>query len=358
MHHHAHEALQQAETLRDRWRLLAEADPHLRIRDAARQLGTAEAQLLATRCGDRAQRLTGHWPDLLALLHHMPEAMALTRNDSCVLEQTGPYPRVETFGAVGQGVGEAIDLRFFFKHWAKAFALSELMRGKLRHSLQFFDKSGEALHKIYWLDEDLASAHQFERLIAPFISKDQSIAEGVENATADSATPPDPSQRDAFLKAWSQMENPHDYAGLLAKFGLSRTRALEWAEGVHAVKLPVATFRQTLTAASESAVPVMIFVGNAGCLQIHAGTVKHLADRGPWFNVLDPHVNLHLMEPDVAACWRVRKPLGRDFVHALELYRADGLHILTLYGKRKGNDSELPQWREMLENVTGPLGGS
>ena len=340
--------------LAQQWAALTEAEPHLRIRDAAHRLGVAEVQLLATRCGDRATRLTGHWPDLLDLLHDQPEAMALTRNASCVLELTGRYPRVESFGAVGQGVGHPIDLRFFFNHWAKGFALSEVMHGKLRHSLQFFDATGEALHKVYFLDGAAMTQIDFERLVAPFVAADQGRSEPVDvPVSASTDASPDSAGREAFLRAWGQMESPHDYHALLEHFDLTRLQALEWAEGTFARRLPGSTVRAALELARDRGVPIMIFVGNIGCLQIYSGTVKHLAERGPWFNVLDPHVNLHLLEPDVASCWLVRKPLGPDFVHALEAYRADGLHILTLFGQRKAQEMELPAWRELLESFNG-----
>jgi putative hemin transport protein len=335
------------------WAALTAAEPHLRIREAASRLAVAEAQLLATRCGTHATRLTGSWPDLLNLLHDQPPAMALTRNASCVLELNGQYPRVETFGPVGQGVGTPIDLRYFFNHWAKGFALSEEVDGKLRHSLQFFDAQGDAVHKVYFLDGEALPRAEFERLIAPHVALDQGRSEAVEPAASEAVEPPDASQQQAFLAAWASMESPHDYAGLLRGFGLSRLQALAWAEGTYAQRQPTTTVRAVLEAARDSQVPIMIFVGNKGCLQIYSGVVTHLAARGPWFNVLDPQVNLHLLEPEIAACWLVRRPLGSDFVHAVEAYRADGLHILTLYGQRKAQDAELPQWRALLDGING-----
>jgi hypothetical protein len=42
------------------------------------------------------------------------------------------------------------------------------------------------------------------------------------------------------------------------------------------------------------AMPVMIFVGNMGCIQIHGGPVEKIVPMGPWINVMDPRFNLHL----------------------------------------------------------------
>ena len=67
----------------------------------------------------------------------------------------------------------------------------------------------------------------------------------------------------------------------------------------------------------------MVFVGNRGCLQIHAGPVHRVEMVGPWLNVLDPGFNLHLREDRVTAAWVARKPSGHGDIHALELYDAE-----------------------------------
>jgi len=339
------------DALAKRWAELKAEHDHLRIRDAAQQLGVAEVQLLATQCGKEATRLTGSWPDLLVLVSDVKvNAMALTRNDACVIELSGRYPKPEVHGESGLAIGNPIDLRFFFKHWEKAFALSEVMRGKLRHSLLFFDASGEAVHKIYFLDEELGGREPFERLIAPFIAANQGKSEVIKPLFAET-TEPDFSQHENFLEAWGNMEGPHDFASLLSAFNIDRLSAVQWAEGTYVDRVPNDSFRKLLNDAKEKELPIMVFVGNPGCLQIYSGTVKHIADRGPWFNVLDPHFNLHLMEPMIHSCWRVNKPLGKDSVHALELYSESGLHILTMYGKRKPGEQELPQWRESILSI-------
>ena len=45
----------------------------------------------------------------------------------------------------------------------------------------------------------------------------------------------------------------------------------------------------------------MVFVGNHGCVQIHAGPVHRIEVVRPWLNVLDPRFNLHLREDLVAS---------------------------------------------------------
>ena len=53
-------------------------------------------------------------------------------------------------GAMGLVLNHDIDLRLFMTHWAFAFAVeTPLEKGGVRHSIQFFDKAGIAIHKIF-----------------------------------------------------------------------------------------------------------------------------------------------------------------------------------------------------------------
>src|SRR3546814_14721326 len=51
-------------------------------------------------------------------------------------------------GPVGLVLGPDIDLRVFFSGWDTAWAVEQ----EGRHSLQFFDRAGDAVHKVYRTD--------------------------------------------------------------------------------------------------------------------------------------------------------------------------------------------------------------
>ena len=46
-----------------------------------------------------------------------------------------------------------LDLRLFLNHWTSVFAMSETNKRGVRHSIQFFDQQGDALHKVYTTEE-------------------------------------------------------------------------------------------------------------------------------------------------------------------------------------------------------------
>ena len=101
----------------------------------------------------------------------------------------------------------------------------------------------------------------------------------------------------------------------------------------------------------SSGLPIMVFVGNPGCIQIHTGPVRNLRPIDHWLNVLDPGFNLHLRSDRIASAWVVRKPTVDGFVTSLELFDAAGETIAMLFGGRKPGRPELPQWQATVERL-------
>lgn len=96
----------------------------------------------------------------------------------------------------------------------------------------------------------------------------------------------------------------------------------------------------------------MVFVGNAGLVQIHTGPVRNIQIMGPWLNVLDADFNLHLRQDHIAQTWLVRKPTSAGLVSSLELFDATGNSIAMFFGARKPDHPELGAWRALLANLT------
>ncbi len=141
------------------------------------------------------------------------------------------------------------------------------------------------------------------------------------------------------------------FFGLLQRFGLNRMQALRLAPEGRAMQLSLESFRKTIAHCAVNEVPVMIFTGNDGCIQIHTGGIKRLAPTGQWFIVLDQEFNLHLNEDGVSSVWHVVKPSTDGDVNSLELYDKDGEMILQVFGKRKPGIPELETWKEALAGI-------
>ncbi|MCB9170865.1 MAG: hemin-degrading factor [Flavobacteriales bacterium] len=337
-----------ADTLRQRWEDLRAAEPHLRIRNAALRLGVSEAELLVTRTGEGVVRLRPEFRAILQQVQTLGRVMALTRNAHVVHERKGTYANPTLEGHVWLFVGPEIDLRIFPDQWAAAFAVEEEGHGTVRHSLQFFAKDGGAVHKIYLIDASDKAA--YDKLVRQFRADDRPLLLDVRPRPASRPERPDAEVDVAgFQQGWRDLKDTHDFFLLLRKFGVTRTQALRLApEGDFAVPVTPGALRHVLGEAHRRTLPIMLFVGNPGMLQIHTGEVGPLVDARGWMNILDPDLNLHVQEEAIAQCWVVRKPTADGIVTALECYDATGEMIIQVFGRRKPGIPELNAWRTLV----------
>lgn len=333
--------------LKEKWEALKAENPHLRIRNAAEQLGVSEAELLLTNVGEGVTVLKPEFANILTEVEKLGKVMALTRNDECVHERKGTYlngdfssPHAQLF------VGEDIDLRIFQNHWKFAFAVVE---GE-RKSLQFFGKDGLALHKIY-LTKD-SNVEAFDPIVAQFTAENQTETFEFE-AVAPKAPEKEDSEIDAegFKKVWTELKDTHDFFMMTRKFGVSRTQALRLAPEGYAKKIDTSKVVNVLEDASEKNLPIMIFVGNRGIIQIHTGEVKKTMWHQQWFNVMDPDFNLHLDVTKIAEAWIVKKPTEDGEVTAIEVFNKEGDFIVQFFGKRKPGIPELQEWKDLVADL-------
>lgn len=333
------------------WQALRAEKPRLRARDAAHHLAVSEAELMASRLGVDAVRLRADWAELLPALGELGQVMALTRNEHCVHERKGPYRdvTVSANGQMGLVVSPDIDLRLFLGGWASAFAVSEETAHGTQRSIQVFDRQGTAVHKVFLTEQsDLAAWDPLVRSftaagqradleLVPLEPKAVALADGEIDVAA-------------LREGWAALKDTHHFFALLKKHKVQRTQALrlagrEWAEPLDTAELP-----RLLEAAGASQLPIMLFVGNAHCIQIHTGTVENLKWMDNWFNVLDPLFNLHLKTPGVVELWRVRKPSSDGVITSWEAFDAQGELVLQVFGARKPGVPELQGWRELAES--------
>lgn len=332
-------------SLKEQWAELLVEQPKLRIRNAAEILGVTELELLVTT--DYITPLQHNFKEILTAVGQLGNVMALTRNESAVHEVKGEYDKPEfNPGPVGLFLGEMIDLRIFFSTWKYAFAANEAGR----KSLQFFDKYGRAVHKIYITEKSDENAYQ--KLVEhyrTYITEDYVIEPLPTPETFKKVSEIDVA---AFKTDWLNMKDTHEFFGMLKKHGISRTDALAHApEGNYATPVSADSVKAMLEAASETQTPIMCFVGNPGMIQIYSGTVSRIVDMEEWINVLDPQFNLHLKKKDIVQAWVVRKPSEDGIVTSLEVFDAAGELIVQFFGKRKPGIPELTEWRSIVANV-------
>lgn len=339
------------ENLKERFEALKAENP-VRIREAAKQLGVSEAELVALGCSETATRLNPEFEQILGRIEQLGYVMALTRNDEVVHERKGVYQNGSFGPHASLFVGKDIDLRIFLNAWNSAFAVTEMSNEKPRYSLQFFGKDGMAMHKIY-IERD-SNLEAYNALIADFRHEDQGQIQEVEKKAyvPEMEFPDDAIEVTAFRQEWEALQDTHDFFGMLRKFKVTRTQALRLAPSeFYAKRIGNSSLRQALELAAADGTSIMVFVGNPGIIQIHTGPVKNIVEHGPWINVLDPAFNLHVKEGAITESWVVRKPTVDGIVTSLELFNERKELICTLFGERKPGKPELEAWRAIVEQL-------
>ena len=269
-----------------RMQFAAQRQQGKRHRDIAQDLGLSEGQLLAAHIAAppearlHARALAPAWLDLVAALHHLGPVMALTRNHACVHEVIGRYPA--SAAADGTVQGDDFALHLNDRTWAHGFAVTETSDQGVQRSLQFFDASGQALHKVVL----------------------QPASDGVA------------------------------YADLLERFASTQTPVFSAAPAslsplllpLDAQPVDTAGVQRLLEAAAAQALALCIGVANPGVAQWRSAPVQRIAVMGPWLNVLDPGFNLHLRQDLIASAWLVAQA-GQL---ALQLLDAQGAPIVSV----------------------------
>lgn len=336
--------------LREKYDALITSKGRRFVRDAARELGTTEVQLTAALPGRTV--LDGRVVELFKRFPELGAAKVIVRNESAVLEKWGKINQVEIVDghALGQVVGDDVDLRLFLRSWKTAILVEEDVPSGKRTSIQIFDRHGDAVIKVY--GEDEASNATLVAIAAAHRGSGGAVS--VEPFVRPTKKPrPSEATVSAFQKAWDGMKDTHDFFLLLRDHGIDRVTALEVAGPDRAREVVTTACETVLEAASKSGEPIMIFVGNRGVLQIHTGPVKRVVRQAGYLNVLDPELNLHLRDQDIARAFVVRKPTVDGIVTSLELFDKDDETIALLFSKRKPGQTEQGWWRELCATFPG-----
>lgn len=330
--------------LYERYLAAKTSQPKLYARDLADHLGVSEAELTAARVGHDARRLQDQPRALLTALEQAGELKAITRNQHAVHEHVGVYRNQQLEGHAGLILNPGgIDLRLFLKQWHSAFALTEETPRGVRHSLQFFDPQGDAVHKIY--ATDATEMPVWQEIISRFASEETAAPTLTAAAPAVYADSVDAAQLES---EWRAMTDVHQFYLLLHRHKLSRQQAFNLVSDDLARRVDNQTLANLLNLAHSDGNDIMVFVGNRGCVQIFTGALERVEPMRGWLNIFNSNFTLHLRDSDIAESWVTRKPTADGIVTSLELYAADGTQIAQLYGQRREGEPEQTRWREQI----------
>lgn len=337
-------------TLKEQWLNFREQHPKTRIRDAAHQLQVSEGEIVAACTGTTIKHLKNEFPALMQAMPALGKVMVLTRNENCVIERKGVFEIVNTENKhVGTVLGKDIDLRMFFSRWKYGFAVENDETIGFKKSLQIFDAQGGAIMKIYAVEQTDLSA--WDKVVADFTAAEQAAAITVAPAPATPVYNDANADAASFLEGWANLQDTHDFFPLLMKHKLSRTGALELAEGKFSRRVNSECVKTLLNQASATGLEIMVFVGNPGNIEIHTGPVQKILEIPNWINVMDEDFNLHLKTDTIAQSWVVEKPSVDGIVTSLEVFDGAGEMIAQFFGKRKPGNPELEPWRALAASL-------
>ncbi len=326
----------------------------MRERDLAAKLGISECEFVAAFCGESATRISADINAILPDLKTLGEVMALTRNESAVHEKIGVFDNTHVGQRASMVLAGDIDLRIFPSNWVHGFAVEKAGENETRRSLQFFDAAGDAVHKIHLRPGSNLEA--FHDLVGRLTLPDQTPGVRLDPQDRETGGKRDETVDIEALRAelrtrWEGMTDVHQFFGILRALDLKRHEALSMIGDDLAWRIDRESIPDLLEGAAGAAVPIMCFVGNHGCIQIHSGPVATIKAMGPWINVMDPAFHLHLRLDHIADVWAVRKPNSDGHVTSIEVYDSDNRMIIQFFGKRGEGRRERDDWRALAESL-------
>lgn len=334
-------------SLWQRYLILQALDGTMRQREAAELLGVREAELAAAAPGSR--RLKNEWQAVFSAVASWGPICSETRNHAVVLEVDGCHTDVLLSGTVGLMLNPGgLDLRFFIRHWHSAFALERTgADGGYCRSLLFFDEHGDAVYALHLPQETAAAGWQALRCdladdgnAAPLVQVGAVEAEAATVAGVDVAE---------FQRDWLALKDVHQFSGLLKKYGMTRRDAFVNAPAGAAARLLPEAGRELLWRVAGAGVPVMLFVGNRGTVQIYSGVLCDVGEEGSLIVVRAPGLAMHLHGERVAETWCVRRPTRDGSITSVELLDAAGATLLTVFGLRREGQPERSDWRALAD---------
>ncbi|MDO4435207.1 MAG: ChuX/HutX family heme-like substrate-binding protein [Cardiobacteriaceae bacterium] len=328
--------------------------PMLFPTEGAKRFGVSEFQLLLA--SPESRYLGGACAEMLMELESLGVMENIVRNEFAVHEKLGAFSNLKIGPQFGLAVNEGgLDLRIFIKRWAHMLAVVNPERQS--YSIQFYDNLGQAVSKAFVQDKSPENLARFQALCDKYANQAQA------SITLQSIVPQSDwhyhqlsaEQQSAFQNDWRNLKDIHDFHGVLSQYKLDRASSYHQAPEGMSKALQPSVIEVLFEHLAEKEIPVMIFVGNTGMVQIQTGTVKTLKRASGWFNILDHDhngFNLHLHDEALKQVWWVKRPsVDGGFTTAIEGFDKYGNSIITLFGERHEGSEQCPRWNTLLDEL-------
>ncbi|MCW5300734.1 hemin-degrading factor [Herbaspirillum lusitanum] len=299
----------------------------------------------------RATRLNGDFAPLIQRLAALGNLTEVTRNPSALLEKDNVSGALYVNNEIELAPAEAMHLRIFYPQWEHGYALEEhdACNGGKQHSLQFFDRYGNMMHKIVLGENgDIASFRQLvrdhaaaEQLAPHLIHPRESDTEGNDDTLSQIDV-------DALRAEWAHTHNHDDFVQRQEAFDQQRLRKLRLAGKAFAYQVANDSARVILQRMTEFGTSIMAQVGNAGIVQAYYGKIKNIRVKDSRLKIMNAGFRMQLREDHIDSIWVAKKPTTDGIITSLELFNRQGTHIASFLSKKSNGQPEPREWREAI----------
>lgn len=323
----------------------------LKQREIAEKFGISEAELIAKQQdNEKIILLTNDWLKLINFIKKLGNVKTVTRNKTAVIEEKGSYEKADWGPHAATVISDKLDLRIFHKAWHSAFLIHTAEHSRYLYSIQIFDHFGDAIHKIY-LDKD-SNYSILENLPDEIQDNNREfITANLKEKTAVVLQTPENFNRSSFINDWRNLKDTHDFFPMIMKNRIHRLQALKEADTDLAWQLELSFVDTLLKEMSVQQIPIMIFVGNKGMIEIYSGTINNIKEYADWINIMDKEIHFHLNRSQIKEVWAVRKPTEDGDVHSIEVYDDENELAVSFFGIRKPGIPEREDWQKFVKST-------
>ncbi len=324
--------------------------PKLRVREQARELGISEAERLCLELGKKVTLLQWEFKEILKSLANLGEVMALTRNETCVHELYGIFKPLKVVEEKASVCNDKLDLTFALDRWGYALAVKAEKKSGPIYSFQFFDRYGNAAHKVYLMDKSKIDA--YKTIKEKFTTSQQVpmlLEKGKGTFPEDKCYPLGAIK--SFQADWLKARDFKEFNAVVKKYKVARLQALHHAPEGLALPIGIDNLEGILHRLIEQQIAVKITSSNSSARQSMSGHIHHLKRADNWLNILDNGFNLHIDTERLASAWLIELPQGNDNRAQIEIYDIDDNCVLSIgeAGKQERAHKEL--WKSLLNFI-------
>lgn len=308
--------LKNYQSLKSKWEKLQSEDNKIRIRDAAKKLGTSEASLLSTEINDGVFFLNiSDYHTFLSEVLSLDKIMLLIRSDSVVHEKTISSKDIQLRdNKVFNNKSNELILEFNPTLFKYVFSQNKLHAKRSLRSFQIFDIYGNAILKIYLKGKnEIEFDNIAERYQAEYHYELQETG-NLKNLEPKSIIELNSSEKECECYEYDLKEN---------------------------------ILRKILTATSKEQIPIQIHAMGKGTIQYHKGLIKKIVDFGPWINIIDKTFNLHAMENHLKHVVLKKHQKDNDTFYYIDFFDMSNNYVLGICSLEKFNED----FNHMIDNI-------